>query len=341
MHSEKNLSLPLRPRRRRSSESVRQLMQETWLRAEDLIQPLFVVDAESETQAIDSMPGMHRLGRSELYASCESLLKSGIRGVALFPSVNPALKTACGDEALNPENLILRTVRALKARFPELLIFADIALDPYTAHGHDGLLTADGKDVDNDATVVRLCAMAELHAEAGVDWVAPSDMMDGRVGAIRNALDARGFTQTAILAYTAKYASAYYGPFRDAVGSAQAQAISKRSYQMNPANRREAFIEARLDAEEGADAIMVKPAGPYLDIIRDLRELSELPIFAYQVSGEYAQIYAAAQKGWLDYTAVRDESLIAIKRAGADVVLTYFAHEVARALQQNGESGIK
>ncbi|MEY4924957.1 MAG: Delta-aminolevulinic acid dehydratase, partial [Verrucomicrobiota bacterium] len=246
-----------------------------------------------------------------------------------------ALKDATGTQALNKNTLILRAVRAVKKALPTLTVITDVALDPYTNHGHDGVLTASQDDVDNDRTVDILCRMAVLQAAAGVDFVAPSDMMDGRVGAIRQALDAAGYTSTGILAYSAKYNSAYYGPFRDAVGSAQAagtRLLSKATYQMNPANRREALSEVALDESEGADIVMIKPAGPYLDIIREVRNASKKPIAAYQVSGEYAQIHAAARLGWLDLVRCRDESLLAIKRAGADMILTYFAKDVAKAL---------
>jgi porphobilinogen synthase len=249
--------------------------------------------------------------------------------VALFPKIDSTRKTAEGAEALNPSNLAFRAIREVKATSPGTVIFADIALDPYTSHGHDGILNAAGTDVDNDRTVEALVKMSLFTAQAGADFVAPSDMMDGRV----KALDASGHTGTGILAYSAKFASAFYGPFRDAVGSARKAGeapISKATYQMNPANRREATREAILDAEEGADLLMVKPAGAYLDIIRDLRESTSLPIAAYQVSGEYAQLHAAAEKGWLDLRATRDESLLAIRRAGADVILSYFAEAYAR-----------
>lgn len=302
------------------------------MRAEDLVQPLFVIDEQDATESVASMPGVNRLGLQPLLRECEALQAAGVRAVALFPKLDASLKSLDAQQALYAETLVLRCVRAIKERFSELLVITDIALDPYTTHGHDGVLNAEGTDVENDATVEILARMAVLHAEAGVDWVAPSDMMDGRVGVIRESLDAAGYAGTSILAYSAKYASAYYGPFRDAVGSAQAQPISKATYQLNPANRREAFVECALDEAEGADALMVKPAGPYLDIIRELRERTVLPLAAYQVSGEYAQICAAAERGWLDRQAARDESLLAIKRAGADVILTYFAREVAEGL---------
>lgn len=281
------------------------------------------------------MPGVERLGIEDLRREVEACARLGIRGVALFPVTDPARKDATGSEALNPDALILRAVRAIRDDVPDMALFTDIALDPYTSHGHDGILTPDGGEVDNDATVEVLARMAVLHAAAGADFVAPSDMMDGRVGRIRSELDAAGHGRTGILAYSAKFASSYYGPFREAVGSAAAAgtpALDKRGYQLNPANRREALREAELDEVEGADALMVKPAGPYLDIIRDLRERTGLPVAAYQVSGEYAQIHAAARLGWLDLQRTRDESLLAIRRAGADWILTYFAREVAATL---------
>jgi porphobilinogen synthase len=257
--------------------------------------------------------------------------------VALFPKVDASLKNAMGSEALNKETVVLRAVRAVKAALPELTVITDVALDPYTSHGHDGVLNEKGDDVDNDGTVSILREMAVLQAEAGVDFVAPSDMMDGRVGAIRKALDAAGYTDTGILAYSAKFNSAYYGPFRDAVGSASAagtRLLSKATYQMNPANRREAIREVQLDIVEGADIVMVKPAGLYLDVIREVRNSTRVPLAAYQISGEYGQIHAAAQLGWLDLVRCRDESLLAIKRAGADMILTYFAKDVAKALKR-------
>jgi porphobilinogen synthase len=266
-------------------------------------------------------------------AECRELHALGISGVALFPKIDESLKSDDGREALNPNTLVLRVIRAIKAAVPKLTVITDLALDPYTEHGHDGLWDAAAQDLANDATVEVLTEMAVLAAEAGVDMVAPSDMMDGRVGAIRSALDDNDFEKTAIMAYSAKFASALYGPFRDAVGSASSAGshnLNKRTYQLNPANRREALVEIALDEEEGADVLMVKPAGLYLDIIREVREETELPLAAYQVSGEYAQIMAAAEKGWLDLESCRDESLLAIRRAGADMILTYFAKAFAQ-----------
>ena len=330
------LELTHRPRRLRRQPSRRALVEETVVRAADLIAPLFVVDGKGRPEPIASMPGVFRFTIPDLVKECRDLAKLGIPAVALFPKLDAKFKDADGTEALNPKTLVLRAVRAVKAAVPELTVITDVALDPYTSHGHDGVLTAATDDVDNDRTVAILCEMAVLQAEAGVDFVAPSDMMDGRVGAIRQALDAAGHTGTGILAYSAKYNSAYYGPFREAVGSAKAagtRLLSKATYQMNPANRREAIREVQLDVAEGADIVMVKPAGLYLDIIREVRNATKTPVAAYQISGEYAQIHAAARLGWLDLARCRDESLLAIKRAGADMILTYFAKDVARALQ--------
>ncbi len=332
------LELTRRPRRLRRTAALRALVTETELRPGHLIQPLFVIDGEGPADPIPSMPGQSRLPIPLLVEACRELVDLGIPAVALFPKLDATLKTENGREATNPQTLVLRAIRALKQAVPELAVITDLALDPYTTSGHDGLWDAAAKDLANDATVEVLCEMAVLAAEAGVDVVAPSDMMDGRVGAIREALDGHGFEQTAIMAYSAKFASAYYGPFRDAVGSAASAGTShldKRTYQLNPANRREALIETALDEAEGADILMVKPAGPYLDIIREVREETDLPLAAYQVSGEYAQILAAAERGWLDLERCRDESLLAIRRAGADMILTYFARDVAAAFRSS------
>jgi porphobilinogen synthase len=329
------LDLTQRPRRLRRTASLRALVEGTVLRPQNFIAPLFVVDGKGRPEPIASMPGVFRRSIADLVKECRALAKLGVPAVALFPKLDARLKDTEGSAALREDALVLQAVRAVKKAVPGLTVMTDIALDPYTTHGHDGVLTADGRDVDNDRTVEILVKMAVLHARAGVDFVAPSDMMDGRVGAIRRALDAAGCTQTGIMAYSAKFASAYYGPFREAVGSAKAAgtpALDKRTYQLNPANRRESFTEVALDAAEGADIVMVKPAGPYLDIIRDVRQRTNKPVAAYQVSGEYSQIHAAAQRGWLDLEACRNESLLAIKRAGADMILTYFAKDMAEAL---------
>jgi porphobilinogen synthase len=330
------LDLTQRPRRLRRTASLRAMTEETVLRPQDFIAPLFVVDGKSAPDPIKSMPGVFRLNVSDLVKECRALAKLGVPAVALFPKLDPKLKDDEGTQALNEDALVLRAVRAVKKAVPELTVVTDVALDPYTSHGHDGVLNPARDDVENDRTVGILTKMAVLQARAGVDLVAPSDMMDGRVGAIRKALDAAGHSGTGIMAYSVKFASAYYGPFRDAVGSAQAagtRLLSKATYQMNPANRREAILEATLDAAEGADILMVKPAGAYLDIIREVRNSTTKPVAAYQVSGEYAQIHAAAKLGWLDLARTRHESLLAIKRAGAGIILTYFAKEMASALR--------
>ena len=324
------MQLTTRLRRNRASEGLRRVTRETRLDVADLVYPLFVHGGD-HNEPVASMPGVERRNVKDLVRECREAFDLGIPAVAVFPVIDPAHKDAKGSHALSPDNLLFRALSEVKSAVPELVLIADVALDPYTDHGHDGMLTQDGRDVDNDPTVEMLGWLAVKEAEAGADIVAPSDMMDGRVGAIRAALDAAGRTDTCILAYAAKFASAYYGPFRDAVGSAQSKPISKATYQLDPANVREALREVELDEEEGADMVMVKPAGPYLDVIRAVREQTKLPLVAYQVSGEYAQIHAAANAGWLDYEKCRDESLLAIKRAGADLVITYFAREMAEA----------
>ena len=333
--SDFRLDLIHRPRRMRRTAALRALANETELQVHHLIQPIFVIDGDGAAEPIESMPSISRLTIARLIAECRELAALGIPAVALFPKLDDSLKTDDGREALNPGTLVLRAIRAIKAELPQMAVITDLALDPYTVHGHDGLFDAQAGDLINDATVEILAEMAVLAAEAGADFVAPSDMMDGRVGAIRAALDDTGFEQTNIMAYSAKFASAYYGPFRDAVGSANSAGthhLDKRTYQLNPGNRREALIEVALDEEEGADVLMIKPAGPYLDIIREVRESTELPLAAYQVSGEYAQLQAAAERGWLDLERCRDESLLAIRRAGADMILTYFARAYAESV---------
>ncbi len=326
------LDLLRRMRRNRGTPSVRSLVRETVLRPEDLIQPLFVRAGEGVPEPVESMPGVVRHTLASLVLECRRVAGLGMPAVALFPCIESSLKDALSTHATDPSNILFAAIRAVKEECPDLAIIADVALDPYTSHGHDGLIDDRG-NVENDSTVETLQRLAVAEAEAGADIVAPSDMMDGRVKAIRTALDAAGFPRTGILAYAAKYASAYYGPFRDAVQSSSGQPLDKRGYQMDPGNVREALHEVHLDEEEGADIVMVKPAGPYLDVIRAVRGHTLLPVAAYQVSGEYAQIHAAARLGWLDYEATRDESLLAIKRAGADMILTYFAAEVAASLQ--------
>lgn len=326
------LDLSRRMRRNRSSAAIRALVRETTLTAADLIQPLFVKAGDPE--AVQSMPGVRRHSIASLLEECRKCQEAGLQAGAVFPCIDPALKDAAGIHSTAKDNILFEALRAIKAEFPALLTITDVALDPYTDHGHDGLLSTGGGTVDNDATVEALCALAIAEAEAGADIVAPSDMMDGRVGAIREALDDAGFEKVLILSYAAKYASAFYGPFRDAVGSkVGGNPLDKRDYQMDPANAREALLEVQLDEAEGADIVMVKPAGPYLDVIRAVRETTALPVAAYQVSGEFAQIHAAARLGWLDYERTRDEALLAIKRAGADMILTYFAREVAESLR--------
>ena len=326
------MQLTTRLRRNRASEGLRRMTRETRIDAADLVYPLFVHGGD-DNGGVASMPGVERRSVKDLVRECREAFDLGIPAVAVFPVIDRTAKDAEGSHALSPDNLLFRALGEVKSAVPGLVLIADVALDPYTDHGHDGVLTSDGRDVDNDATVEILCELALKEAAAGADVVAPSDMMDGRVGAIRAALDSAGRTDTCILAYAAKFASAYYGPFRDAVGSAQSAPICKATYQLDPANVREALREVEFDEREGADMVMVKPAGPYLDVIRAVREHTKLPLAAYQVSGEYAQIHAAAQAGWLDYARCREESLIAIKRAGADFIMTYFAREVAEGLR--------
>lgn len=325
------LDLIRRMRRNRSSKAVRALVRETTFTPDHLIQPLFVRDGEP--QDIESMPETRRHSVESLVAECRACVAAGIRAVAIFPCIDSSKKDPEGTHATDEDNILFEAIREVKSACGGLLVITDIALDPYTDHGHDGILTPSGDTVANDETVEALCDLAIAEATAGADIVAPSDMMDGRVGAIREALDDAAFDRTLIMSYAAKYASAYYGPFRDAVGSkAAAKPLDKGTYQMDPANVREAILEVQLDEEEGADIVMVKPAGPYLDVIRAVREVTSLPVAAFQVSGEFAQIHAAARLGWLDYERSRNESLLAIKRAGADMILTYFAREVAEGM---------
>ena len=321
-----------RPRRLRRDAWSRDLVRETRLHPSDLILPVFVLDGAGKTQDIASMPGVQRVSLDRLYPVAEECVALGIPVLALFPVLEPSLKSDDGREALNPNGLVPTVVRELKKRFPGLGIMTDVALDPFTSHGQDGLLDATGY-ILNDETVAVLAKQAMVQSEAGVDIVAPSDMMDGRIAAIRTALEAAGHVHTKIMAYSAKYASAFYGPFRDAVGSAANLGKgNKKVYQMDPGNSDEALREVALDIAEGADMVMVKPGMPYLDIVRRVKDEFGMPTFAYQVSGEYAMLKAAAQNGWLDHDAVMMESLGAFKRAGADGVLTYFALEAARAL---------
>lgn len=320
-------------RRMRRDNFSRRLMCEHVLTVNDLIYPVFVLDGNNRRETVASMPGVDRLSIDLLLRVAEECLQLGIPALALFPVIDPGLKSLSGKEALNPEGLVPRTVAALKSRFPELGIITDVALDPYTSHGQDGLIDETGY-VTNDATVAVLAQQAVVHAQAGADVVAPSDMMDGRVAALRTALEDAGHVHTRILAYAAKYASSFYGPFRDAVGSAaQLGKADKHTYQMDPANSDEALWEVGLDLQEGADMVMVKPGLPYLDIIRRIKDTYDAPTFAYQVSGEYAMLKAAAQNGWLDGRACMHEALLAFKRAGADGILTYFALDAARDIK--------
>ncbi|ODV11893.1 MAG: delta-aminolevulinic acid dehydratase [Rubrivivax sp. SCN 70-15] len=322
-----------RPRRLRRDAFTRALVREHRLAAEDLILPVFLLDGTRQVQDVASMPGVQRRSLDALFAVAEDCVRLGVPVMALFPVIEPALKTPDGIEATRPDGLVPRAVRALKERFPQLGLLTDVALDPYTSHGQDGLLDERGY-ILNDATVAVLRQQARVQAEAGVDIVAPSDMMDGRIGAIRAELEQHGLIHTRIMAYSAKYASAFYGPFRDAVGSAANLGKSdKKTYQMDPGNSDEALREVALDIAEGADMVMVKPGMPYLDIVRRVKDEFRMPTFAYQVSGEYAMLKAAAANGWLDGDAVMMESLLAFRRAGADGVLTYFALEAARKLR--------
>ena len=322
-----------RPRRLRRDEFTRNLVREHSVTAHDLIYPVFVLDGQRRREAVASMPGVERLSLDLLLPVAEQCVSLGIPVMALFPVIDPSLKTPDGKEAFNAEGLVPRVVRELKRQFPQLGVMTDVALDPFTSHGQDGLLDETGY-IMNDETVEVLVRQALTQAEAGVDIVAPSDMMDGRIGAIRSALESRGAIHTRIMAYSAKYASAFYGPFRDAVGSASNLGKSnKKVYQMDPGNTDEALREVAMDIAEGADMVMVKPGMPYLDVVRRVKDEFRVPTFAYQVSGEYAMLKAAAQNGWLDHDAVMLESLLAFKRAGADGVLTYFAIDAARQLR--------
>ena len=322
-----------RPRRMRRDDWSRRLMQENSVSANDLIYPVFLLEGQGKSEAVASMPGVNRVSLDLLLPVAQECVDLGIPVLALFPVIDASLKTPDGKEAFNPNGLIPNAVRELKKRFPNLGIMTDVALDPYTSHGQDGVLDEQGR-ILNDETAAILVKQAVAQAEAGVDIVAPSDMMDGRIGKIREALEQKNLIHTRIMAYSAKYASAFYGPFRDAVGSAKNLGkADKKTYQMDCANGDEALREVALDISEGADMVMVKPGMPYLDIVRRVREDFDYPTYAYQVSGEYAMLKAAAQNGWLDHDAVMMESLLAFKRAGADGVLTYFALEAARLMK--------
>lgn len=324
-----------RPRRNRRDDFTRRLVRESAVSVDDFIYPVFIREGKNVREAVDSMPGVYRYSPDQLLAVAEECVKLGIPVLSLFPSIEPEKKCPQGLEAANPDGLVPRTVALLKKEFPELGVLTDVALDPYTSHGQDGIIDENGY-VLNEPTVAILCKQALTQAQAGVDIIAPSDMMDGRVAAIRNILDENHFIDARIMAYSAKYASAFYGPFRDAVGSAANLGQSdKASYQMDPANRLEAIREVAADIREGADMVMVKPGMPYLDIVREVKDAFGMPTFVYQVSGEYAMLKAAAQNGWLDHDKVMMESLLAFKRAGADGILTYFAIEAAKWMQAN------
>jgi porphobilinogen synthase len=327
------LDLTVRPRRNRKAEWARRLVRENVLTTNDLIWPLFVVGGHNARAPVTSMPGVERISVDQAVRDAERAMKLDIPCIALFPYTDPSLRDASGSEAVNPDNLVCQTVRAVKKEFPDLGILCDVALDPFTSHGHDGLIE-DGR-ILNDETVAVLVRQALVQAEAGCDIIAPSDMMDGRVGAIRQALDQAGFLDVQIMAYAAKYASAFYGPFRDAIGSAKTLTGDKRTYQMDSANSDEALREVELDIAEGADMVMVKPGMPYLDVLRRVKDTFAMPTFAYQVSGEYAMIAAAANNGWIDGERAIMESLLAFKRAGADGILTYFAPQAAERVQKH------
>ncbi|WP_445222474.1 porphobilinogen synthase [Bradyrhizobium sp. Pa8] len=325
------LDLTVRPRRNRKAEWARRMVRENVLTTDDLIWPLFLIDGNNKREQIASMPGVDRLSVDQAVREAERAMKLTIPCLALFPYTDPSLRDEEGSEATNPNNLVCQAVRAIKKEFPDIGILCDVALDPFTSHGHDGLIS-DGK-ILNDETVAVLVRQALVQAEAGCDIIAPSDMMDGRVAAIRAGLDRSGLLDVQIMAYAAKYASAFYGPFRDAIGSAKTLTGDKRTYQMDSANTDEALREVDLDISEGADMVMVKPGMPYLDVVRRVKDTFAMPTFAYQVSGEYAMIAAAANNGWLDGERAMMESLLAFKRAGADGVLSYFAPKVAEKLR--------
>lgn len=328
------LDLTVRPRRNRKAEWARRMVRENVLTTDDLIWPLFLIDGNNKREQVASMPGVERLSVDQAVREAERAVKLTIPCIALFPYTEPSLRDEEGSEATNPNNLVCQAVRAIKKEFPEIGVLCDVALDPFTSHGHDGLIS-DGK-ILNDETVAVLVRQALVQAEAGCDIIAPSDMMDGRVAAIREGLDRSGLIDVQIMAYAAKYASAFYGPFRDAIGSAKTLTGDKRTYQMDSANTDEALREVELDIAEGADMVMVKPGMPYLDVVRRVKDTFAMPTFAYQVSGEYAMIAAAANNGWLDGERAMMESLLAFKRAGADGVLSYFAPKAAEKLGAQG-----
>ncbi|MBU2646814.1 porphobilinogen synthase [bacterium] len=324
------ITLTSRPRRNRVSESIRSLVRENHLKVSDLIMPLFIIDGTNKQQPVESMPGISRFSSDLIVQECETLHQLGVPAVVLFPALEDSVKDARASESANDNGLYQRTIAAIKASVPEMTVMTDVAMDPYSSDGHDGYVDKNGV-IDNDITLPILAEMSVSQARAGADIIAPSDMMDGRVGFIRNALDEAGYTHVGILAYSAKYASAYYGPFRDALDSAPKHG-DKKTYQMDPANVKEAIRETLLDIDEGADMVMVKPGLPYLDVVRAVSEVSEVPVAVYNVSGEYAMIKAASLNGWIDYKKVVLETMLGFKRAGASMILTYHAKEVARWL---------
>ncbi|MCM8532244.1 MAG: porphobilinogen synthase [Lentisphaeraceae bacterium] len=322
-----NYNLPIRPRRNRRSHALRSLVCENEVTVNDLVMPLFVIDGENQKIEVKSMPNIFRFSVDLLAKECQELWDLGIKAIDLFPALDDSIKDKLATESTNPEGLYQRAIKAVKKAVPEMLVITDVAMDPYSSDGHDGYVE-DG-EIINDKTLPILADMAVAQAKAGADIIAPSDMMDGRVEVIREALDDAGFTDVGILSYSAKYASAYYGPFRDALDSAP-KSGDKKTYQMDPANIREAIREVQHDIQEGADMVMVKPGMPYLDVVRAVAEMSELPVAVYNVSGEYSMLNAAAQNGWLDYERVVQETLLSFKRAGADIILTYHAKEFAK-----------
>ncbi len=326
------ITLTSRPRRNRLSENIRSLVRENNLQVTDLIMPLFIIDGTNKQQPVESMPGISRFSLDLIVQECKTLNQLGVPAVVLFPSLDDTVKDARATESANDDGLYQRTIAAIKAAIPEMIVMTDVAMDPYSSDGHDGFVTEQGT-IDNDITLPILAEMSLSQARAGADVIAPSDMMDGRVGYIREALDQAGFTNVGIMAYSAKYASAYYGPFRDALSSAPKHG-DKKTYQMDPANVKEAVREALLDIDEGADIVMVKPGLPYLDVIRAVEEVSEVPVAVYNVSGEYAMVKAASMNGWIDHKKVVLETMLGFKRAGASMILSYHTKEVARWLSE-------
>lgn len=322
--------LPHRPRRNRKSQAIREMLRETQIQTQDLIYPFFMEDGSNKKIEISSMPGIHRWSLDLLLKEVEECMELGVKSFVLFPHVDDSLKDKTASHSWAEDNYYLKAIRSLKERFPEAILMSDVAMDPYSSDGHDGVV--ENGEIDNDLTLPILAKMSIAQAQAGIDIIGPSDMMDGRVGVIRDELDHEGYSDVSIMSYTAKYASAYYGPFRDALDSAP-KSGDKKTYQMDPANKREALREAQLDIEEGADMLMIKPALCYLDVIHVVKEYADIPVTAYNVSGEYAMLKAAAQNGWLDYDKAMPEMLLSIKRAGADAILTYFAKDFARLVR--------